>query len=186
MNTVNKTKILFRSITIGDRFLNPKIEETKKRIMNWLNEENYSPTEVADSNAYFNFSAKVGRLSCNVVQNIRKLDSFVVGVNFNFSSEQIELLQKMGKKRRQEFFWDLRLALIRNNELGEFAVKPNPPENVKVVFISSRPIFYDALSKDRLVSGIHLILRTVWMIVWMLERYAGSITPKETRIPFYV
>jgi hypothetical protein len=65
----------------------------------------------------------------------------------------------------------LRLALLRNNELGDFQIKPDPPNDIAEVFVASRRIFYDTLTKDKLISIIQIVYKEVMMIVWMLEYY---------------
>lgn len=94
------------------------------------------------------------------------------------TEEQLKLLRDMNVKKRQEFFWDLRLALLGNSELGDFQIKPNPPDDFRELFVASKRIFYDALTKDRLVSAISSVFKAVMMVIWMLERYAGIVTPK--------
>ena len=90
-----------------------------------------------------------------------------------FTEEQLKLLKDMDEKKRQEFFWELRLALLKNNELGYFQIKPNPPHDIREVFISSRRLYYDGLTKDRLMTTI----KAIFMVIWMLEQKV-EIKPK--------
>ena len=153
--------------------------EVKEKVLNWLKEEALSPEEVSDPNAYFNFGIKVAGKPLHVVQNVRSLDSIFVGANLVLTPPQLSLLKKnMDEKKRQEYFWDLRLALLTNSELGDFQIKPNPPDDVREVFISSKRVFYDTLTKDVLIHTIHNVYKAVTMVVWMLERYAGAPVPK--------
>ena len=172
---------------VRDEILSERVKEVKEKILSWLKEEAMSPEEMADPNAYFNVKVKVGGLVFHVVQNVRNIDSLFVGGNLVLTPAQLSLLRNnMDEKRRQKFFWDLRLALLGNNELGEFQIKPNPPHDVREVFIASRRIFYDSLTKDRLISAILAVYKATIMVIWMLERYAGAITPKEGKTSLYV
>lgn len=155
-----------------------RVKETKEKVLNWLKEEAFSPQEVSDSQAYFNIGITVSGLAFHVVQSVRNIDSIFVGGNLVLTEEQLKLLRDMNVKKRQEFFWDLRLALLGNSELGDFQIKPNPPDDFRELFVASKRIFYDALTKDRLVSAISGVFKAVMMVIWMLERYAGIVTPK--------
>lgn len=179
---------VYAIMQIGDALMSEKVKETKEKILNWLKEEGLSPEEIADPNAYYNFGIKVaGGSPLNVIQHVHNIDSILIGTNLVLMPNQINLLKNnMDEKKRQEFFWNLRLTLLRNNELGDFQIKPNPPNDVREVFISSKRIFYDALSKDRLISSGYSVYRAVMEVVWMLELYAGAVTPKETKTSFSV
>ena len=170
-----------------DEIVSERVKEVKEKILSWLKEEAMSPEELADPNAYFNIKVKVRGLVFHIVQNVRNIDSLFVGGKLVLTPAQLSLLRNnMDEKKRQEFFWDLRLALLRNNELGDFQIKPNPPHDVREVLITSRRIFYDSLTKDRLISAILAVYKAIIMVIWMLERYAGAITPKEGKALFYV
>jgi hypothetical protein len=164
-----------------------RIKETKERILTWLKEEAFSPEEKVDPQAYFNISSKIGNLGCNISQDVQHIDSFFVAANIVLLEEQLVLLREMDDKKRKEFFWDLRMSLLRNNEIGDFQIKPNPPEDTQAVFISSKRVYYDDLTKGRLIDAIHVVLRACIMVVWMLQQYAGITTPKkDQKTPYSV
>lgn len=164
-----------------------KVKETKERILNWLREEAYSPEENVDPQAYFNISIRVGAWGCNVVQDIRHMDSFFAGANLDLTEEQIALLRRIDNKKRTEFFWDIRLSLLKNNELGDFQIKPNPPEDIQAVFVSSKRVYYDELTKSKLLDAIHVVIRAFLMVIWMFEQYTGIVTPKkDQKTPYSV
>jgi len=161
---------------------NEKVKETKEKVLGWLKEEVLSPEEISDPHAFFNFGISVGGLRFHVVQNVRSVDSIFVGGNLVLPEEQSQLLrEKMDEKKRQEFFSDLRLALLTNSEIGDFQIKPSPPDDIREVFVASKRVFYDALTKDRLVSAIHAVHKAVIMAVWMLESHSGIATSKTKK-----
>jgi len=176
----NESLSTFKSLLMVNNTLSEKVKEIKEKVLVWLKEEAYSPEDVVDPNAFFNFNIKVAGSPLHVVQSVRNIDSVFVGANLVLTPVQLDLLKNnMDKKKRQEFFWDLRLALLSNNRLGDFRIKPNPPDDVREVFISSKRIFYDALTKDRLINAISSVYKAIMMVIWMLERYAGAPAPKE-------
>jgi hypothetical protein len=161
------------------------IQSTKSKVIDWLKIEGFAPEERTDPRAYFNIQATISGMSLHVVQPIGKLDSIFVGANMVLTLEQQELLRKMGKEKRREFFWDLRLALLTSQPLGDFQIKPNPPEDVREVFISSKGIYYEALNKDRLISTLNDVLKYLMMVIWLLERTAGAPSPKDSELGMY-
>ena len=154
--------------------MNEKIKEVKKKVLTWLKEEKLSPEEILDPNVHFNFGIKVSGSPLHVVQSVYNSDSIFVAANLILTSMQLDLLNKMSKNKRRKFFWTLRLALVSNNSVGDFLIKPNPPEDVREIFISSKRIYYDALTKDRLLSTIYDIYKTIMMTIWMLEQEAEN------------
>jgi hypothetical protein len=55
------TKLInaFEPLEINDAFMTEPNKEVKKRVLNWLIEENFSPKEMTDPNAYFNYNITV-------------------------------------------------------------------------------------------------------------------------------
>jgi len=175
----------FKPLLMVNNTLVEKVKEIKEKVLAWLKEEAFSPEDVADPNAFFNFNIKVAGSPLHVVQSVRNIDSVFVGANLVLTPAQLDLLKNnMDKKKRQEFFWDLRLALVKNNQLGDFEIKPNPPDDIREVFISSKRIFYDALTKDRLIDSISSVYKSVMTTIWMLERYAGVAPQKKKQSHF--
>lgn len=163
-------------------------EEKKKiseKIENWLKEEGFFSEKIMNNKAYFNFVAKISGMGLNVLQSIDKPDSILVATNLTLSVEQLDMINKMDAENSREFFWDLRLALL-NADIGDFSIKPHPPNDVREVFISSNPIYYDGLSKDRLISTIFRVCRSLMLVIWMLERASGAPTPRKNEQLSYI
>ncbi len=172
---------------VGEDSLSERIREVGEKVLNWLEEEGLSPEEVNDPDAHFNFNVNVAGHPFVVVQNLLSLDSVFVGANLVFTSDQLTLLEKkMNKKKREEYFWDLRMVLLENGELGDFEIKPNPPDDVREVTICSKRIFYNTLTKDTLIHAIHNVYKAALMVIWMLERHAGAPAPKEKQRSLYL
>jgi len=157
------------------------IKETKEKILSWLKEEALSPRENADPQAHFNITVNRGKVGCNIVQDVAHMDSVFVGANIVFGAKQQALLRGMSAQKINDFLWDLEMSLIKNNELGDFQIKPKPPEDIQAVFVSSRSIYYDELTKSKLVFAINVVLRALMMTMWMLEKHAGVIPQKASQ-----
>ena len=158
-----------KSTGVGE-IMNEEIKEVKKKVLTWFREERFSHEEILDPNTHFNFGIKVSGSTLHVVQSVQNSDSIFVAANLILNPMQLDLLNKMSKNKRRKFFWNLRLALVSNKSVLEFLIKPNPPEDIREIFISSKRIFYDALTKDRLLSIIYDVYKAIIMTVWILEQ----------------
>ena len=149
--------------------MDDKIKRVKDEIGRWLREENLSPSEVLDPQALFNFHIQPGNL--NVVQMVDWRDSIVVGTNVLLGPLSAKINQ-LDRERKQEFFWALSVELLKNDAIGDFDIKPDPPANVREVLLKSKPIFYDGLTKDRLMNTIYSMNKIMIMIPCLIAKYA--------------
>jgi hypothetical protein len=162
-----------------------KIMLIKEKIIGWLKEEACSPVEQTDPNAYFNIAIKVGRMGCQVVQPVRKMDSLMTVVRLPLPPEMLQLVKSMEPEKKTALFWDLRLSILKNSELLEFKIESDSPEDIKAVALASRPIFYEELTKSKLFSAIYAVTRATLMVMLMLQKYAGKIpSKKDQKLPY--
>lgn len=163
-------------------------EETikvKQKIIDWLKEEACSPVEETDPNAFFNITAKVGKLGCQIVQPVNKTDSFIVAGRVVLPPEMLEIIKSMNSEKKTALFWDLRLSLVSNSELLDFQIESDTQEDIKAIGMSSRPIFYDSFTKERLFSAMFGVTRAVLMMMWMIQKHAGKLPPrKDQKVPY--
>lgn len=155
------------------------IQEVKNKVYEWLKEEGLSPEELSDPNSYFNFGITIGDNSFNIVQKIDSNDSIFIGTNLVLSNEQTSSLTNISDDKKQEMVWGLRMSLIRNKDLLEFNVRPDPPQDIQEVYLSSRRIFYDGLIKNALINLIHSLYKTIKEVIWIFEYYTENTKPKE-------
>lgn len=156
-------------------------KEIKKKVAGWLKEEGLFYDEVEDPDTYFNFSIKVAGLSMDVVKDVTR-DVVLVRSTMIFNRDQTEALKGMNEKNREDFFWELRIRLLTNGDVGAFEIKPDLEK--MVIFIQARGIFRDGLTKDRLLGSILVVHKSLTMVAWLLEHFAGT-TEKEASI-FYM
>ena len=160
-----------------------EIRRVKDKIRRWLREENIFPREALDPQAHFNFYIQHGNLNVNIVQKVDWRDSIVVGTNVLLGPLSGKIDQ-LNQEKKQEFFWDLSLELLKNEEIGDFDIKPDPPNKVHEVLIKSKPIFYDGLTKDRLMNTIYSMFKTMIMIPCLIAKYAiPSEVPEVPEVP---
>lgn len=152
------------------------IEAAKSKIAGWLREEGFQFKEIEDSNAHFNIMTQIGGKAYHIFQNKSKIDSITIASNHKFSSEQIEKFSKIKKEEKKLFFNNLRIALLARQALGDFKIKPKPPEQIEQIFLSSKPIFYDGLTKNRFISMLHDVHKSAMMTIWILEETIDDIS----------
>ncbi|MCW4052757.1 MAG: DUF2299 family protein [Candidatus Bathyarchaeota archaeon] len=150
------------------------IEAVKKQIMMMLSGEGFQIKEIKDSNTHFNLMTMVGGLSYYIFQNVNKRDSIFIAGNFKLAPHQVSLFSRMEQIRRKEFFWNLRISLLTRQGLGDFKIKPKPPEKIEEIFLSSKPVFYDGLTKEKLFSTLFEIHKCSMMVKWMFDEALGA------------
>ncbi len=156
---------------------NEEINKTKQKIMDWLKEEGFAAEEKQDPNAYFNIQATKSGIGVNIVQNPPFNDSIFIAGNIAVAPDQQALLKSRSRDKREDFIWDIQMTLAANNELGDFALKPNPPEDMQIIFVSSRRIYYDELTKGKLFASINIVIKNVLLIIWKLQKFVGMHMP---------
>ncbi|MBE0516375.1 MAG: DUF2299 family protein [Methanophagales archaeon] len=155
-----------------------EIRSVKDKIGSWLREENIFPREALDPQAHFNFYIQLGNLNVNVVQKVDWRDSIVLGTTV-FLGPLSGKIDQLNQEKKQGFFWDLSLELLKNEEIGDFDIKPDPPDTVSEVLIQSKPIFYDGLTKDRLMNSIYSLVKIMILIPCLIAKYAIPIPREE-------
>ncbi len=146
-------------------------EEIKRKVTDWLKEEGLFFEEVIDPDTFFNFSIKVAGLSMDVVKDISR-DVVLVRSAMILNRDQTRTLKAMSEKNREDFFWEVRIRLLTNNEVGAFEIKPNLEK--MEIFVQARGIFRDGLTKDRLLHSILVVHKSLTMVAWLLDHFSGS------------
>ena len=155
-------------------------EETnkvKQKVLDWLREEGFFAEEEEPGPLMnFNISASKGKLAFNVMQDCSRIESVFVCTNVLVGPEQKHRLQEIPLKRRMDFVWALNMDFIRNNELGDFVIQPEPPDDIQSVFVSTRQLYYDELTKGKFMVSVHVLLKAAVMTMWMLQKLLGALT----------
>lgn len=154
-----------------------EIASVKAKISRWLSEESCKPAERSDSRAHFAIEITFNNQSFAVIQPKERNDSLSVGSRMGLATFQVERLKKMELPKKEALIWELHLALMNKNQLSLFELGPHLPTDFNEATIQSRPIYYDALTKDRLMSAIESVFRAFVLIQDTIDKYSGSITP---------
>jgi hypothetical protein len=160
---------------------NDRIKEIKEKVLNWLKEEGYSPQENNDPKAHYNISIKVGSmgLGCSIIHDIRFPDNLFVAVNIRLPEEKITFYKNMTAQKKNDFLWDLRMTLVKETELGSFETKFGSSFELQSIFLTSKRVYYDELTKGRLISTIVATTRITTMVAWMVEKAEGIMLARN-------
>ena len=174
---------LFRHTSIKSRRLSGKVTEVKDKIVRWLSEETLSIEDMNDPNNQWNISVNTEPLFVNIIQCKDRSDSIMLCTNYDLSEQQMEQLNTIGEEKIRQFWYDVRLTFSKNNELGTHKLHSKIANNITGVFICSRRIYYDGLTKDRLMFLLGVIQKTIFSMLVMLDRATGVHPTKN--LEFY-
>ena len=122
-----------------------------------------------------------------VVHSTQFPDSVSVSASFDLTGEKDQtILQSMDMKRRSEFLRDLSLSLLSNNGIWYHLIRPNPPGEMKIFELASRRIYYDTMTKEKIMNAILDVRNASGIFTCLFERYASPINlpRQEVRASF--
>lgn len=166
---------------------NNRIAESRERIRIWLSEERLSPEEVQNPGAHFTFKINVYGTIMFVVHSTQFIDSFSVSASFDLTGEKDQrTLQAMDTRMRSEFLRDLSLALLSNNGIWYHLIRPNPPSEMKIFELASRRIYYDTMTKEKLMNAILDVRNASGIFTCLFEKFSNplNVPRQEVRASF--
>jgi len=166
---------------------NIRTTDAKERIRTWLNEERLSPEEVQNPGAFFTFKINVYGTIMFVVHSTQFADSFSISASFDLTGDKDQrILQTMDTRKRTEFLRDLSIALLSNNGIWYHLVRPNPPNDMKIFELASRRVYYDTMTKEKVMNAVLDVRNASGIFTCLFERYAGPVTisKQEVRASF--
>jgi len=166
--------------------LGNRIGDSREKIKTWLVEERLSPEEVQNPDAYFTFKINVYGTIMFVVHSTQFLDSFSVSASFDLTGEKDQvLMEAMDMRKRSEFLRDLSIALLSNNGIWYHLIRPNPPKEMRSFELASRRVYYDTMTKEKMMNAILDVRNASGIFTCLFERYStSSITRQEVRASF--
>jgi len=122
-----------------------------------------------------------------VVHSTQFIDSVSISASFDLTGEKDQrILQSMDNKRRSEFLRDLSIALLSNNGIWYHLVRPNPPNEMKVFELASRRVYYETMTKEKLMNAILDVRNASGIFTCLFEKYSApmSVPRQEVRASF--
>ena len=157
-----------------------KVTEMCNKIMTWLSEEGLYKDKVHDDNLYFHLAAEYPPRSgrhVNVIQPNNREDMVVVLSTIRLADVHQRALQAMPRKDREKFIWNMRYSLLFQD--ANFQMEPGGTELNTIQF--TREIYYDGLTKNKLMEVLRSNLKCELFVVWKFQETFGD-DPDSTHI----
>jgi hypothetical protein len=151
--------------------LENEIKEAKERIKKWAEEETLGLQEISDPEALFNFALSTGTgRTLHVIQGKSKRDSVAIVASIIFGNNEKSRLRSKTTIERREILSRLRFALSSVD--AEFHIDMETediPKSIRIV----HPIYYDALTKDRFMHALFIVLKALELANWIVIEVTG-------------
>lgn len=146
------------------------IEDVKNKIHGWLLETGLEMKESTIIQDSFRFTIQDQRLVTEVYQPKAQEDCVLLLAVVDVSGEHSQLLNGLCETERDQFLWDLRMALDVSG--ADFRGVQHPMRQIVI----SQQIFYDGLTKDNFFQRWGGVRRAALLSIWMIHRRLNSIT----------
>ncbi len=151
-------------------------EKIKDMIEKWTNEEGIFKEEKFNDMAYFHFIVEYPeKRHVNIFQPKERNDSILILSGINLDEEFMKRLNKLDKKERQDFMWDLRLGLLFRDD--QFRIVPDVERIQRIQF--TRPIYYDELTKGKLMNALNDNFKSFLFVMWKFQQKFGELAQRE-------
>ena len=153
-------------------------DQVQERIQGWLVEENYAVKVQEDPKAYFVIAAQhPAGIGLAVGQEIGKKDRLLIQGGLNFDEDTRSRLRNLPEKDRENLLWDIRFSLI-NIGVQFVIVNGKLPTAIQI----SKLLYYDGLSKDRLMELTQKVTDATLLVLWKFQRKFGAPAPKQEQM----
>lgn len=161
-----------------------KTAEIRKKVRTWLKEEHISFKERSGQKEQRSMDLRINGFSIHLGQ--RNLDSIYLGIAVALPDEQAERFNHLDENNKQKCIVDLMGIFASNCGLAGFEILPNGVYDFRQMTVTSKQIFYDGLTKDRLFSSIADLFRAYAGISSVLGHHTGITAPiKPKSLSFY-
>lgn len=160
-----------------------EVDEIMRKVREWLVEEGIYKDKAIDEDTTYHFVVenppRSGRLT-HLVQPKAREDLLLIASAIDLSQEHYEALKAMPKPKREEILWDIRFQLLFRE--SEFQMVPSAEELKTIQF--TRPIYFDGLTKDRLMGCLREDFKANLFIIWKMKQLFGEAPPPSVEPMF--
>ncbi|HNX39500.1 MAG TPA: DUF2299 family protein [Methanothrix sp.] len=147
--------------------------EARDKVKAWLIEEGLFKEEVSAENLYFQlaaeYPAKSGR-HLSIIQPKGHEDMVVVFSRIRLADVHQEALSAMPLKARERLLWQMRYDLLFRECSFEMEPRGEPLQSIRF----TREIYYDGLTKNKLMEAIAENLKCEMYVVWKFQEVFGE------------
>ena len=150
-----------------------EIIDAKEKIKIWLVEEGLFKEEHEAENLYFQlsaeFPAKSGR-HLSIIQPKNHEDMIVVFSRIRLADAHQKALAAMPPKSKERLLWQMRYDLLFQD--SSFEIEPGGSDLQSIRFM--REIYYDGLTKNKLMEAIRENFKCELYVVWKFQEIFGE------------
>jgi len=150
-----------------------EVEETRDKIRAWLAQEALFKEELVEENLYFQlaaeYPAKSGR-HLSVIQPKNHEDMIVVFSRIRLAEAHKRALSAMPPKERERLIWQMRYDLLFQDSSFEMESEGNDLQSIRF----TREIYYDGLTKNKLMEAIRDNFKCELYVVWKFQEIFGE------------
>lgn len=155
----------------------PKLVESNLgKIKNWLDEDKIPYKELADDTTYFTLKVTISNINLAIFQPKTFADHFFITTNINISQEHLKALQEQDQDKKLDFFRKIRHQLTNDSNVLEFEILPKPPDIISTINIASYWLYYDGLTKEKLIYSLYGARKNLFKVICMIEDHTGMIS----------
>lgn len=149
------------------------IEEICNKITVWLSQEGLFKERVQDEKLYVHlaaeFPARSGR-HVNIIQPKGREDVVIVFSRIRLADTHKKALRALHPKTRERLLWEMRYTLL----FQESSFEMEPPGGDLESIRFTREIFYDGLTKNKLMEALRENLKCELFVVWKFQEVFGE------------
>lgn len=150
-----------------------EIEEICSKITAWLSQEGLFKERVKDEKLSVHlaaeFPARSGR-HVNIIQPKGREDVVIVFSRIRLADTHKKALHALHPKTRERLIWDMRYTLL----FQESSFEMEPPGGDLESIRFTREIFYDGLTKNKLMEALRENLKCELFVVWKFQEVFGE------------
>lgn len=143
------------------------------KLIAWLSQEGLLKEQVQDEKLSFHlaceYPARSGR-HVNIIQPKGREDVVIVFSRIRLSDTHKRALHSLHPKTKERLLWDMRYALLFRE--SSFEMEPSGGDLESIRF--TREIFYDGLTKNKLMEALKENLKCELYVVWKFQEVFGE------------
>lgn len=150
-----------------------EIEETRDRIAAWLVQEGLFKEQLSEEKLHFQIAAEYPAMSgrhLSVIQPKSHEDMIVVFSRIKLADAHRQAISSMPPKEKERLIWKMRYDLLFQD--SSFEMEPGGGDVVSIRFM--REIYYDGLSKNKLMEAIRENFKCELYVVWKFQEIFGD------------
>jgi hypothetical protein len=152
---------------------NQEVIDTQEKIKTWLVQEGLFKEEGQVENLYFQlaaeFPAQSGR-HLSIIQPKNHEDMIVVFSRIRLADSHQKALFAMPAKEKERLLWQMRYDLLFQD--SSFEIEPAGSDLQSIRF--TREIYYDGLTKNKLMEAIRENFKCELYVVWKFQEIFGE------------